>query len=155
MLWLVVTKQRQTDTGTKMFLNYLHHECVPNVDKLTLLRINCNYVGMSQGLWRTMQTRLIYFLLPPASWHLFNLHNLKAFFKGLQCVPSSKSLHLFSHSVLSDSSVTTWTAALRFLCPWDFRSKKIGVGGQFLLHRIFATQRLNPCLCNGRQVLYH
>ena len=34
----------------------------------------------------------------------------------------------------------------RFLCPWDFPGKNIGVGCHFLLQRIFSTQGSNPYL---------
>ena len=43
----------------------------------------------------------------------------------------------------------------RFLCPWDFPGKNTGVGCYFLLQGIFLTQRLNPRLLLGRQILYH
>ena len=45
---------------------------------------------------------------------------------------------------------------IRFLCPWDSRGKKTGVGGHFLLQGIFLTQGLNPCLLSLLHwVLYH
>ena len=34
----------------------------------------------------------------------------------------------------------------RFLCPWDFPGKNLGVGCHFLLQGIFLTQESNPCL---------
>ena len=43
----------------------------------------------------------------------------------------------------------------RLPCPWDFPSKNTGVGSYFLLRRIFQTQRSNPSLLHGRQILYH
>ena len=138
--------------------DYLHHECMPNVDKLTLLRgIDCKCVGMSQGLrGLCKQVWCLYFLLPPASRHLFNLHNLKSFFKG----PGFHLLQVSSCCCLVAQLCLTplWPHGLqpsRFLCPWDFSGKKIGVGAQFLLHGIFTTQGLNPGLCIGRQILYH
>ena len=35
---------------------------------------------------------------------------------------------------------------VRFLCPWDSPGKITGMGGHFLLQRIFLTQGLNSCL---------
>ena len=40
----------------------------------------------------------------------------------------------------------------RFLCPWDFPGKNIGVGCHFLHQRIFSTQGLNPCLLHWQTV---
>ena len=42
--------------------------------------------------------------------------------------------------------VTPWTVATRLLCPWNSLGKNTVVGCHFLLHRIFPTQGLNPCL---------
>ena len=42
----------------------------------------------------------------------------------------------------------------RFLCPWDFPAKNIGMGCHFLLQGIFPTQGSNPCLLLGRRILY-
>ena len=39
---------------------------------------------------------------------------------------------------------TLWTVACRFLCPWDFLGKNIGVACNFLLQRIFPAQGSNP-----------
>ena len=39
--------------------------------------------------------------------------------------------------------VTPWTAAHRFLCPWDFLGKKTGVGCHGLPQGIFPTRGLN------------
>ena len=39
---------------------------------------------------------------------------------------------------------TLWTVACRFLCPWAFLGKNIGVACDFLLQRIFPTQGSNP-----------
>ena len=41
------------------------------------------------------------------------------------------------------------------LCPWNSPGKNTGVGGQFLLQRIFLTQGLNLGLLYCRQTLYH
>ena len=44
----------------------------------------------------------------------------------------------------------------RFLCPWDFPGKNIGVGCHFLLQEIFPTQGSNTCLLHllhCRQIL--
>ena len=43
----------------------------------------------------------------------------------------------------------------RFLCPWDFPSKNIGVGSHFLLQGIFPTEGLNLGLLHYRRILYH
>ena len=41
----------------------------------------------------------------------------------------------------------------RFLCPWDFPGKNIGVGCQFLLQGLFMTQGSKPCLLHYRKIL--
>ena len=44
------------------------------------------------------------------------------------------------------------------LCPWELPGKNTGVGGHFLLQRIFPTQGSNPyllSLLHCRQMLYH
>ena len=38
-----------------------------------------------------------------------------------------------------------WTVAARFLCPWDFPGKNIGVGCHVIRQEIFPTQGSNPC----------
>ena len=40
----------------------------------------------------------------------------------------------------------------RLLCPWDFPGKNTGVGGHFLLQRIFPTQGSNSGLLYGGQI---
>ena len=40
---------------------------------------------------------------------------------------------VLSHSVMSNSFMTSWTVASRLLCPWDFPGKNIGVGCHFHL----------------------
>ena len=42
----------------------------------------------------------------------------------------------------------------RLLCPWDFPDKNTEVGYHFLLQEIFQTQRSNPALLLGRQILF-
>ena len=64
------------------------------------------------------------------------------------------TLLLFTWGVVSDSSATPWTVALRLLCPWDFPGKNSGVGCHFLLQGIFLTQGWNPHLLPSRQILY-
>ena len=60
-----------------------------------------------------------------------------------------------SCSVLSDSLRPHGLGPARFfLCPWNSPGKNTGVGGQFLLQRIFLTQGLNPSLLHCRQTLY-
>ena len=46
----------------------------------------------------------------------------------------------------------------RLLCPWDYRSKNIGVGCHFLLQGIFPTQdrtRVSRISYTGREILCH
>ena len=59
----------------------------------------------------------------------------------------------FSLSVMSDS-LTPWTVDYQDPPSTEFSSKSIGVGGHFLLQRIFPTQGSNPCLPHCRQTLY-
>ena len=40
-------------------------------------------------------------------------------------------------------------------CPWNSPGKNTGVGGHFLLQRIFPIQGSNPGLLHCRQILYH
>ena len=40
-------------------------------------------------------------------------------------------------------------------CPWGSPGQNTGVGSRSLLQGIFPTQRLNPGLLLGRQILYH
>ena len=54
----------------------------------------------------------------------------------------------------SNSFVTPWMQLTRLLCPQDFPGKNPGMGGPFLLQRIFPTQGLNSSLLLGRQILY-
>ena len=42
----------------------------------------------------------------------------------------------------------------RLLCPWNSPGQNTGVGSCSLLQGIFPTQRSNPDLQNGRQILY-
>ena len=42
----------------------------------------------------------------------------------------------------------------RFLCLWNSPGKNTGVGGHFLLQKIFLTQGLNPGLPHCRRILY-
>ena len=49
----------------------------------------------------------------------------------------------WSHSVMSNSQQPHGLQPTRFLCPWDFPGKSIGVGCHFLLQRIFPTYDLN------------
>ena len=52
---------------------------------------------------------------------------------------------MLSYSVRSDS-VTPWTIARRFLCPWASPGKDTGVGCHAFLQGILLTQGSNPCL---------
>ena len=54
----------------------------------------------------------------------------------------------------SNSFATPWMQLTRLLCPQDFPGKNTGIGGHFLLLRIFPTQGLNSSLLLGRQILY-
>ena len=51
-----------------------------------------------------------------------------------------------SHSVVSDSFATPWTAACQAPLSMEFSRKATGEGCHFLLQGIFLTQGLNPCL---------
>ena len=42
----------------------------------------------------------------------------------------------------------------RLLCPWDSPSRNTGVGGHFLLQRIFPIQGWNPYFLHFRRILY-
>ena len=53
---------------------------------------------------------------------------------------------MLGRSVVSYSLQTCGLEHTKFLCPWDYPVKNMGVGGHFLLQRIFSTQGLNPCL---------
>ena len=64
------------------------------------------------------------------------------------------SLHVLSHSVVSDSHATHGLYPARLLCLWDFSGKNTGVGGHFHLQGIFLTQGLNPGLLHCRWILY-
>ena len=55
---------------------------------------------------------------------------------------ASRESESVSHSVASDS-VTPWIVAPRLLCPWDSPGNNTGVGGHFLLQRIFLAQGSN------------
>ena len=57
-------------------------------------------------------------------------------------------------SVLSDSLQAHGLQPTRCLCPWNSPSKNAVVGFHFLPQGIFLTQRLNPGLLHGRQILY-
>ena len=48
---------------------------------------------------------------------------------------------LFSHSGVSDSFVTPWTADALLFCPWHFPGKNTGVGCHFLLQAIFRSSQ--------------
>ena len=58
------------------------------------------------------------------------------FTAGGQCIGASAS----------ESVLTPWTVAHRFLCPWNFPGKNIGVVCHFLLQEIFPSQESNPHL---------
>ena len=59
-----------------------------------------------------------------------------------------------SCSVMSDSFQPHGLWPTRFLCPWDFPGKNIGVGSHSLLQGIFPIQGLNLGLKHCRQILY-
>ena len=64
---------------------------------------------------------------------------------------------------LLQSCPTLWDSKdckpARFLCPWDFPGKSIGVGCHFLLQGDLSSPGIEPtsltCPAIGRQVLYH
>ena len=63
---------------------------------------------------------------------------------------------LFSHSVVSKSFATLWTAPYQApLSMGFFPGKSTGVSCHFLLQQIFPTQRSNLHLLRGRQIIYH
>ena len=62
---------------------------------------------------------------------------------------------LLGRSVMSDSVPPRGLEPARLLCPWNPPGKNTGVGGHFLLQGLFPTQRSNPRLLLGRQILYH
>ena len=49
-------------------------------------------------------------------------------------------------SVVSDTLQPCQSEPIRLLCPWDSPGKNAGVHCHALLHGIFLTQGLNPCL---------
>ena len=53
---------------------------------------------------------------------------------------------------MSDSFVPPWTVASQAPYPLDFSGKNSGVGGYFLLHRLFLIQGLNPHLLHWQMV---
>ena len=59
-----------------------------------------------------------------------------------------------NHSVVSNSLQPHGLQPTRFLCPWHFPGKNIGVGSHSLLQGIFSTQGSKTCLLHYRQVLY-
>ena len=68
------------------------------------------------------------------------------------------SVCVFSHSVMSNSLWPHGLQPTRFLYPWDFPGKNIGVGCHFLLQGNFSTQGSNLyllCLLYCRQIFYH
>ena len=76
---------------------------------------------------------------------------------GMSPEPSVSTLYFFI-VVGKLCLILLWPRGLqpaRLPCPWDFPSKNTGVGSYFLLRRIFQTQRSNPNLLHGRQILYH
>ena len=59
-----------------------------------------------------------------------------------------------SRSIVPDSLRPHGLQPTRFLCPWDFPGKDIGVGCHFLLQGIFPTQGWSPGLLHCRQIIY-
>ena len=70
-------------------------------------------------------------------------------------LPVSSCMHGCAVAQLCLTLAALWTAATRFLCPWDFPGKDAGVGCHFLLQGTFTTQELNLCLLHCRWILYH
>ena len=62
---------------------------------------------------------------------------------------------LLNCSVMLDSSQPHGLQAARLLWPQHFPSKNTGVGGHFLIQRIFLTSGQNLSLLHYRQLLYH
>ena len=55
-------------------------------------------------------------------------------------LPTSSSLLLFSHLVVSDSLRPHGLQPARLLCPWNFPGKNTGVSCHFLFQGILLTQ---------------
>ena len=55
-------------------------------------------------------------------------------------------VHVFSHSVVSNSWQPYELQPARLFCLWDFPDKNTGAGCHFLLQGIFLTQGLNASL---------
>ena len=70
-------------------------------------------------------------------------------------LPVSSCMHGCAVAQLCLTLAALWTAATRFLYPWDFPGKDAGVGCHFLLQGTFPTQELNLCLLHCRWILYH
>ena len=67
----------------------------------------------------------------------------------------SENSESVSHSVVSDSFQPRGLGPARLLCPWNSPGKNAGMGRHCLLLGIFPTQRSNPGLPRGRQMLYY
>ena len=68
--------------------------------------------------------------------------------------------HMFSAKLIQSCSYSSQPCGLqpvRFLCPWDFPGKNIGVGCHALLQGNLLRDQthISYVFCNGRQVLYH
>ena len=77
------------------------------------------------------------------NWHSFSSHPSPLFSFELHTLYFCW-LHVCS--VMSNSSQPDGLLSARLLCPWNFPSKKTGLGFHFLLQGIFLTQGLNSSL---------
>ena len=68
--------------------------------------------------------------------HIISIVIFSVVFELCACMPSHCHIWLWLHGL--------WPS--RILCSWNFLGKSTGVGFHFLLHGIFQTQGLNPCL---------
>ena len=84
-----------------------------------------------------------------------NVYNIITYNTMLELSPAILAFLLVcvwvSHSVVRPHGLQP----TRFLYPWDFPGKDIGMGCHFLLQGIFLTQGSNPGLLHYRQILYH
>ena len=64
------------------------------------------------------------------------------------------SIHVLSHSVMSNSLQPPEQQSARLLCLWNFPGRNTGVGCHFFLHGIFPIQGSNSGLLHCRWILY-